>query len=1699
MSSAHDQLKIILKKNIWLQKRSPCGLVCNLLLPIILGALAGVIFRFGFMMIYDISDPVISASNPSKFTGFSTSRGYANCWLRYNASSCFIGVTPDSSSTITHLNDILNQTALNLVLNDPSSIYLGSSVHYKLYPDSDALQKAYLDSEGKMWSALEFSGSDKQVQYTIRFNDSVLPSDYKPCTISLQTGEEYDRSGYLAVQIAVEQALMQHYVESHGLTFVKPTLEAHYSLTTRTSDSVNNIVVCFLPSSAGFFMTFAFLSIAIVTTNQLLREKQSRMKEFMKMMGLRESIYWLSWLITYLVPITLASIMITVIIYSINSYYLLSNPIMLFLLVFLFGTSITTFGFFLASVLKSTKVATTFTVLYFYLISQVSYFLKDAPRWVRILTALLSPLAYQFGITEYGAAEFRGSGVSASSAFETGDFSFGASLVMLAVDTLLYSFLAWYFSNVLPGDFGIKKPAHFLFTRAYWAPRHDRELLHDEDATNLMAASEDYDSANFEPVSADMQDRVGVSIHGLTKLFRDPNEKTITAAVNNMSLDMYKGQILSLLGHNGAGKSTTVSILTGLYPPTSGHAYVNGLDISQKMDEIRRHMGLCPQQDLLFDELTGKEHLLIFGRLRGIPARQLERDVAETLRDVELEDKQNTLVKNYSGGMKRRLNVAISLLGDARVVFLDEPTSGLDPVSRRGLWNLLKQKKEGRTIILTTHFMEEADILGDRIAIMANGKVKCCGSPLFLKNRFGIGYYLTIAKNETARDDKAIEDIVQGIISDATVASETDNEIVMLLPLHTVKLFPTLLRRIEEEINQNKTLGIEGYGISMTSLEDVFLKITHEDYEARHEGKKKGTFTLHVRDAEKEDEERRKEFNQKLGVVELSAYRPKDAEMSELLHRPAPKTRQFKVLLKKRAINDKRNWKASLLFVLLPSLFIAITLGLTKLQTQNNVINQATAGSDFAAVPINYQSWFPFSVPYTTYVDNNAPDGINIPPLSVSLDPLWGQFKNIPEDDLKFIQYSNASALEEAIMRWTNSRSLEFGTWRQHHGGFEFYNVNYTTNSYGFYLPVNVSETTSLPTLINLFNNALLSKMLSDGGVDGNVALLNMTDHPLDSTGYVGWGISIADPTQNIGNILYFIVAFFFGFCIIGGILGKAIVVDKEFQIRLQMNLMGVDKPTYWFSNYLVDVIMIFIAGSIMAGIAAAFETPLFLSPVGLQVYFAVLALLTLAFAISNYIIGSWFNKSEDCLKWIIILNFASVALPVMLRLIIQIIAGRVSPNAYDVVSKATSYLPDMFPLSSLSLLLFDLLSISSKDLETMTWEKIFDTQVTDTKKKLIALAIQTVVFWAILFIIDYFAMKIRRMSRPPAQPSYYEPEDNDVTREKQRMTNHHELSDPIKAVDVYKSFGKNQHAVRGISFGVTKGECFGLLGPNGAGKTTTMSMLTAQLGPSFGEIILAENSIYSSDLHTLYRKAQIGYCLQSNQALSPYLTVREHLELYLGLRSNFSEHQMKAKIDEMIERMDLEQYTNRMAKNLSGGNKRKLSVAVAMLTGYKIVFMDEPSTGMDPGARRSLWSVITEAKGDTVEPKCIVLTTHSMEEAEAVCNRIAIMVKGKMRCLGSNQHLKNKFGSGYRLVLNIKEEFAGHVHSFVSQLFPGSVLLEAVEGFRTYDVGRIEGKLSMFFEEIEKYKDSVGINNYSMSQTSLEQVFLHLAKQQEN
>ena len=189
---------------------------------------------------------------------------------------------------------------------------------------------------------------------------------------------------------------------------------------------------------------------------------------------------------------------------------------------------------------------------------------------------------------------------------------------------------------------------------------------------------------------------------------------------------------------NGAGKTTTFSMLTGLIPQTSGTVDYFSYNIDSDMEEVRKIMGVCPQFDILFDDLTVIEHLELYANLKGMPKLEISAAVSKMIIDLKLEDKTNYQAKNLSGGQKRKLSTGIAFIGGSKLIFLDEPTTGMDPTNRRVVWDLLKKYKEDRIIILTTHFMDEAEYLGDRIGIMGDGVLKCCGSVGFLKNVYGI-------------------------------------------------------------------------------------------------------------------------------------------------------------------------------------------------------------------------------------------------------------------------------------------------------------------------------------------------------------------------------------------------------------------------------------------------------------------------------------------------------------------------------------------------------------------------------------------------------------------------------------------------------------------------------------------------------------------------------------------------------------------------------------------------------------------------------------------------------------------------------------------------------------------------------------------------------------------------------------------------
>lgn len=448
----------------------------------------------------------------------------------------------------------------------------------------------------------------------------------------------------------------------------------------------------------------------------------------------------------------------------------------------------------------------------------------------------------------------------AASAMPPDVFSIAHVMGLLLMDALLYFTLAWYIEAVFPGQYGVPKPWYFPVTRSYWCGRsefgHDGKLAW-ESCNGSARLHERKDDFEEEPRDLPL----GVLIRKLTKVYEGADR----AAVNELSLNFYEGQITSFLGHNGAGKTTTISILTGLYPPTSGTAEIYGKDIRSEMDAIRQSLGTCPQYNVLFENLSVAEHLWFYARLKGLNGEIVNREVDKFVKDLALDHKRDEYSCKLSGGMQRKLSVAIAFVGGSQTVILDEPTAGVDPYARRSIWDLLLKYKAGRTVIMTTHHMDEADLLGDRIAVINNGQLRCCGSSLFLKTRFGSGYYLTLVKTagrKTARpaasvqNDKspdevdkprllppnasfqrtnvpdvtteALSSLIQSHIAKAELVTDLGTDLSYRLPAspETYVSFAPLCEQLDANLSR---LGISSYGISDTTLEEVFLRVTQAE------------------------------------------------------------------------------------------------------------------------------------------------------------------------------------------------------------------------------------------------------------------------------------------------------------------------------------------------------------------------------------------------------------------------------------------------------------------------------------------------------------------------------------------------------------------------------------------------------------------------------------------------------------------------------------------------------------------------------------------------------------------------------------------------------------------------------------------------------------------------------------------------------
>lgn len=393
------------------------------------------------------------------------------------------------------------------------------------------------------------------------------------------------------------------------------------------------------------------------------------------------------------------------------------------------------------------------------------------------------------------------------------EVSLAQLLLILLGQTAMYALLHFYFEKVLPSATASPLRPLFFLSSSYWSAASPID-----GSSQPLPASDTYEAAEGAPC---------VRIRGLTKSFKKNGtagafEKPVWfKAVDGLNLDMYEGEIFCLLGHNGAGKSTTISMLTNLISIDEGDANLFGLSVRSQPGEVVRSMGVCLQQNILLDDLTVEEHMRLFAAIRRVPASGFEASVTELLSSVNLNAQRAQMAKTLSGGQKRRLCTAMAFLGNPKIVFLDEPTTGLDPTARRSLWTFLKERRAGRVIVLTTHFMDEADLLADRKGIIVDGRLAVCGSSPFLKNKFGLGYKLTLSVAPSFTGTGPLLSLVRSIVPEAS-ALESNGDPAISLPMSSLPQIPALLDALDV---QGKGMGVESYGLNTTTLEQVMAVV----------------------------------------------------------------------------------------------------------------------------------------------------------------------------------------------------------------------------------------------------------------------------------------------------------------------------------------------------------------------------------------------------------------------------------------------------------------------------------------------------------------------------------------------------------------------------------------------------------------------------------------------------------------------------------------------------------------------------------------------------------------------------------------------------------------------------------------------------------------------------------------------------------
>ncbi|XP_069808885.1 ABC-type organic anion transporter ABCA8-like [Dendropsophus ebraccatus] len=1489
------------------------------------------------------------------------------------------------------------------------------------FPSETEMQQN--ESESEMVKVMvtfenDFTYSIQYPEYHVpRANDYLARKDF--CySLAYCTPLLYWKSRFLALQAGINAAIIQ---VTTNRSVWDSLLSAEVVKMKYSSSMLRPIL------HVGLFvlsMCMCYVSLSYLLTLYIAKERKEQ-REIMKMMGLRDLAFWLSWGLLYAVYIFIIANLMTLVTTTI--IFVRSSYGVILLLFFLYGISMICFTFMLCALLRKPRLVTItgFFITLFLSILSVLPLVKIVPIWLEVILSVFAPFAFSVGITQSVHMEMELQGVFFSDV--AGDSSFIlSSSISLLLDSGLYLLLTLYFEKILPDKHGRRYEPLFFLRSSYWSGRRKSPIPSDPEDRELEAMGD-----HIETVPAELQGKEAVRIHNIKKIYSGKDKKT--EALRGLDLDVYEGQITALLGHSGAGKTTLLNILSGMSTTTSGSAsiYNHRLSDIQDLEEIQRRIGFCPQFDIKFDQLTVRENLVLFSKIKGIPARDVGTEVGKVLHDLSMIYIQDVEANKLSGGQKRKLSLAVALLGDPEVLLLDEPTAGLDPFSRHRVWSILKERKSDRVTLFSTQFMDEADILADRKAVLSSGGLKCVGSSLFLKRKWGIGYHLRMQVSPSCNPD-VITSVIQEHVSSAKLSTQNVEDLTFTLPFDQMDSFPALFSHLDERVG----LDIRSYGVSITTLDDVFLKLEGE------EEIEKGDYGVFARSDQNEDEMR-----DLSPEVEDSVMLMSDSG-SVTLHGLALWRQQVVTMARIRFLKLKHDMKGFRSILLLLLLFLLPMIATTILLDSLQTIHNWNLTPDLYFRGPGHRAHKSFT---SLLVNNNTGESIEefingIKAQDILVEVIDGPY------DMSTTGYNGAIEL-----------SLQ-------------------NKSYSFRIIGNPRVQNGLPVLVNIISNAFLKSFKSTEKIQT-------------------WTKPIIPDTDESYYILFAVGLSLMAFA--SGLaphFAMSSVQDYKIKARSQLRISGLFPSAYWCGQALVDIALYWLLLFLWVSILFAFNHRVILSFWKVALLIGEILLYGASIILYVYIIAFIFRKGKvHADRW----SFLFVILS----------------NSIHPISALL--LHGFLDIYLLFLILVPTANLGAFLLSLSFWFIFFSEMYDPAIFIYLAIPfIHIVIFWGVLWFLEWrfgtrclkkdpvfrFSQRKHQLTQNPEE---LENADEEVLAERERVkhlknTTNVEDKPAIIVDNLRKEFKERtgicscrkrqkKAAARTVSFCVNKGEVLGLLGPNGAGKTTSILMLAGELKPTAGEVVLCSGADSEKDDASA---AFMGYCPQFSP-LWPTLTVKEHLEIYAAVKGMKKDDAEQA-IKRVSEALELRQHLNKPAKKLSAGVSRKVCFAISMLGNPTIALLDEPSTGLDPKGQQRLWRAIRAAFRN--KERGAILTTHYMEEAEAVCDRVAIMVSGKLRCIGSIQQLKSKFGKGYLLEMKVKDpQRVDEIHQEIIRIFPQADRQDRFSSLLLYKIPMENVQsLSQAFSQLEEAKRAHDIEEYSFSQSTLEQVFLELAKEQE-